>query len=88
MAWMIKILNIFAFCCAVAAFLLIMALALGWSDRLMPLDVFNRAVSNLVAGYACAYGLAQWLQQVNRTIAAGMMAIGVLIIAANAISIR
>ncbi len=83
---LIKILNTAAFCCSLGAFVLVGALALGWAERVTTLEILNRAISNLVAGYCCCYGFAQWLQQKNRTFAIGLMVVGILIIYANIIA--
>lgn len=82
----IKILNIAAFACSLGAVLLILLLASGWAPVFMEVPALNRAVSNLVAGYCCCYGLSQWIQKSNRTFAVGLMVIGILIISANIIS--
>lgn len=81
MGKMIRVLNIAAFCCSVAACVLILGVALGWAGEASV--AVNRSISSLVAGYACCYGLSQWLQKGNRTLAIGLMVIGTLILAAN-----
>lgn len=83
---LVKILNIAAFCCSVGAFLMILLLASGHGLLLMTPELLNRAISNMVAGYCCCYGLAQWLQNINRSFAIGLMVIGILIVSANLIS--
>lgn len=83
---LVRILNTAAFCCSAAAVLLIALLAFGWADKLMDHLAFNRTVSNLVAGYSCCYGMSQWIQKTNFTLAIGLMVIGTLIIAANIVS--
>lgn len=80
---LIRALNIGAFCCSVAAVLLIVALASGMSAGMMDPQELNRTISNLVAGYCCCYGLSQWFQKMNPTLAIGLMVIGTLIFSAN-----
>lgn len=83
---LIRILNVVAFCFSLAALLLIVLLAFGQGGRFMDPAELNRNVSNMVGGYCCCYGLAQWLQESNRTMAIGLMVIGTLIIAANIVA--
>ena len=80
---LVKLLNIAAFCCSVAAAVMVMALAAGMAQRVMPLPEFNRSISNMVAGYCCCYGLSQWIQKKGRTLSVGLMVVGTLILAAN-----
>lgn len=83
---LVRALDIAAFLCSVAAALVLLLHLLGLEIPAIGPGGFNRAMSNLVAGYACLYGLSQWIQRKNGTLAAGLMIIGTLILAVNSIT--
>lgn len=83
MGKMVRILNIAAFCCSVAACVMILLLASGWAEAAVGLREANRIISSFVGGYACCYGLSQWIERKNLTMAMGLMVIGTLIFVVN-----
>ncbi len=83
---LVKILNIAAFSCSIAAAVLVLLLASGLSENWVSTSQMNRIISDFVAGYACCYGLALWIKRSSITLAVGLMVIGTLILAANIVT--
>jgi len=83
MGKLVRLLNTAAFCCSLGAAAVLLLHVTAWGGFFREVPAFNRTLSNLVAGYACLYGLSQWVQQKNRTLAVGLMTIGTLILAVN-----